>query len=169
LVDRYGLGSEDARVIADFPVLAKLLTDALTRSNNARSVASWIVNELPSETREGKPLPFGGAELGELVSLVDAGTITGASAKRVLGEMLLKGGSPARIVEQQGLTQIADAGALDPVITSVLSESGDAVARYKAGNKNVLGALVGAVMRRTRGQANPKLVGEMIAKKLGAP
>jgi glutaminyl-tRNA synthetase len=85
----------------------------------------------------------------------------------VLAEMLKGGGSPKAIVERQGIRQIADAGALEPAVDAVLAENADAVARYKAGNSNLMGAFVGMVMKKTGGKANPKLVNELLRKKLG--
>ena len=166
LVDRHGLSVEDARVLADSSALRALFDDALGTHGNARALASWVVNELPSEAREGAKLRFGARELAELVSLIDDGTISGAIAKQVLAELVASGGSPRAIVENKGLRQIADSSALEPTIDQVLALNADAVARYKSGNKNVFGALVGMVMRETRGQANPKLVNELLVKKL---
>jgi len=167
LVDTHGLSTEDARVLADSAPLAALFDAARAVHPNAKSLASWIVNELPAGTRAGEALPFGGAEIAELVALIDDGAISGAIGKQVLAEMLAGGGAPRAIVEQKGLRQIADAGALGPVVERVLSENADAAERYRAGNKNVLGALVGMVMKATRGKANPKLASELIVQKLG--
>ncbi len=82
--------------------------------------------------------------------------------------MLKSGKSPRVIVEERGVQQISDAGALEPAVDAVLAENEAAVARYKAGNANLLGAFVGMVMKKTGGQANPKLLQELLKKKLGA-
>jgi Asp-tRNA(Asn)/Glu-tRNA(Gln) amidotransferase B subunit len=87
----------------------------------------------------------------------------------VLAEMLASGGAPAAIVEQRGLRQIGDSSALAPVVERVLAENPDPVARYRAGNQNLLGAFVGMVMKATGGKANPKLAGELLRERLGRP
>ncbi|MBE7480348.1 MAG: glutamine--tRNA ligase/YqeY domain fusion protein [Polyangiaceae bacterium] len=164
LVEAHQLSPEDARVLGEPGPLRSLFDSALPHHDNARAVASWIVNELP---RSDEPLPFGGQEVAELVALIDAGTLSGALGKKVLGEMLAGGGSPRAIVEKQGLRQIADPAALVPIVEAVLARNADTVARYRAGNKNVLGALTGMILRETRGQANPKLVSQLLLEKLG--
>jgi glutaminyl-tRNA synthetase len=166
---RHGLSTEAAKVLAGDAALARLFEATLEQHPNAKSVAAWIVNELRGAAPQlaARALPFGAPELAELVRLVDAGTISGAAGKEVLADMLRSGRAPAEIVETRGLRQIADAGALEPIIERVLAENADAVARYKAGNQNLLGAFVGMVMKATSGSASPKLVGELLRKKLG--
>ena len=99
--------------------------------------------------------------------MLEAGTITAAIGRDVLGEMLESGQSPGAIVDAKGLRQIADTGELIPLIERVLAENTDAVERYRSGNKNLFGALVGMVMKATGGKAQPKLVNELLRQKLG--
>ena len=167
LLERHGLSPEDARVLGEPGPLRALFDAALAFHGNARGLAAWIVNELPPAARAGEPLPFGARELAELSSLIDDGTLSGALGKKVLAEMLNGGGSPKAIVERLGLKQIGDPAALGPVVDRILAESAEMVARYKAGNKNVLGALTGMVLKETRGQANPKLVSQLLLDRLG--
>ncbi len=167
LVDSHGLSPEDARVLAEPGPLRTLFDAALGSNANARGLAAWIVNELPSEIRGGAALPFGAAEIAELVTLIDDGTLSGSMGKKVLADMLRGGGSPKAIADKQGLKQIADPAALAPVVDAVLAANADTVARYRAGNKNVLGALTGMVIKETRGRANPKLVNQLLLDRLG--
>ena len=168
LVERHGLSSEDARILGDDAALLGLFESALGFHDNPRGIASWLVNELPSDFRgDGVArLPFGAAEVAGLVRLVDTQVISGKIAKDVLAEMLQSGKAPDAIVKDKGLVQIADADALGPVVDRVLSENADTVERYRAGNKNLLGAFVGMVMRATGGKANPKLLNELLRQKL---
>ena len=103
----------------------------------------------------------------ELAELARAGSISSAQSKEVLAAMFESGKAPKAIVLEKGLAQIASADELAPTIDAVLAENADAVGRYKAGNKNVFGALVGMVMKRTGGRANPKLLKELLEKRLG--
>jgi Asp-tRNA(Asn)/Glu-tRNA(Gln) amidotransferase B subunit len=81
--------------------------------------------------------------------------------------MVATGKGAKAIVEAKGMKQIANADDLAPVVDAVLAENADAVGRYKAGNANVFGALVGLVMKKSKGQANPKLVTDLLKQKLG--
>jgi glutaminyl-tRNA synthetase len=168
LRDKHGLSGDDAKILASDPDLRAFFEEAARVAGNAKSVANWVVNDVAREARGGsvKALPFGGAALGELVALIDAGTISGKIAKDVFAELRKSGGSPKAIIEKQGIRQIADASAIEPLVDAVLAENADAVARYKAGNANLLGALVGMVMKKTGGKASPKLVNEILKNKL---
>ena len=109
---------------------------------------------------------FGGAAIAELVSLLQAGTLSSRLAKDVLGEMLSAGGSPRAIVEKRGLTVISDSGELNAVVQRVISANPEMVTRVKAGNANVIGALLGIAMRESGGRANPRTLRQLLEKAL---
>jgi glutaminyl-tRNA synthetase len=172
LRDIYGLPAEAARVIAQEPLLAALMTDALTSPGGpelAKAVALLLVNEVLGETRSQKleALPFGGHALVEVATLLKEGTLSSAQVKEVLSEMIQSGKAPREIVQAKGLAQIATSDALEPMVDEVLAANADAVGRYRAGNANVIGALVGMVMKKSGGRANAKLVTELLKTKLG--
>jgi len=102
----------------------------------------------------------------ELLELLDRGTISGRTAKEVLGEMLAGGERPGSIVERRGLVQIGDAAALGPVVEQILAAHPGPVADYRAGKGQALTFLVGQVMRATRGRANPELVHRLLKERL---
>jgi glutaminyl-tRNA synthetase len=110
-------------------------------------------------------LPFGGRALGELVALVDGGTVTGPGAKQVLEELVEKGGEPAEIVRRRGLEQLDDA-ALEPVVAQILEAHPDNVELYRGGKTALLGFFVGQVMKATRGRANPQAVQTLLRRSL---
>jgi glutaminyl-tRNA synthetase len=173
LRDAHGLPPEAAHVIAQEPLLAALLADAIAAPGGAaaaKPVALLLVNEVLGEARSRKleKLPFGGAALVELQQLVADGTISSAQVKEVLPEMLASGAAPREIVAKKGLAQISGADALAPLVAETLAENAEVAARYRAGNVNVLGALVGMVMKKSRGRANAKLVSELLKQKLDA-
>jgi len=172
LRDAHGLTAEAARTVAQEPLLAALMEQALGSPRGrelAKPVALLLVNEVLGEARAKKleSLPFGGAALVEVATLLGEGTISSAQAKEVLARMIATGESPRSIVEKKGLSQIATTDALAPLVDEVLAANGDAAGRYRAGNANVLGALVGMVMKKTGGRANAKLVSELLKQKLG--
>jgi Asp-tRNA(Asn)/Glu-tRNA(Gln) amidotransferase B subunit len=134
-------------------------------------VALLLVNEVLGEARSRKleKLPFRGAALVELQQLVGDGTISSAQVKEVLLQMLASGTPPAQIVAEKGLAQISGSDALGPLVAETLAENAEVAQRYRAGNVNVLGALVGMVMKKSRGRANAKLVSELLKQQLDAP
>lgn len=172
LVAAHGIEEHEARVFAQEPMLRVVFEEAAgsLAKDTLKGVASLLANDVLGEVRSRKleSLPFGAKEAAELVGLVSSGTISTKQAKDVLAEMITgKERSPRAIVEARGMKQIASADALGPVVDSVLAANADVVARYKAGNANVLGALVGMIMKASKGQANPKLVTDLLKQKLG--
>jgi glutaminyl-tRNA synthetase len=164
LRDAHGLSDDEAKTLTAEPLLKKLFD-----AEPSKAVASVLVNDLLGELRAKKldAVPFGGSAIVELVSLTKSGAISSKQAKDVLSEMIATGKGAKAIVEAKGMRQIASADDLGPIVDSVLAENADAVARFKAGNANVMGALVGLVMKKTKGQANPKLVSDLVKAKLG--
>jgi glutaminyl-tRNA synthetase len=171
LRDQHGLAPETARLIAQEPLLLGLLASALGAvggNESVKAIATLLANDILGEirTRKLESVPFEGSAVAELAELTRAQTISTAQTKTVLSEMLSTGKSPKTIVTEKQLAQISSESELGPVIDQVLGESADAVGRYKAGNKNVFGALVGMIMKKTDGRANPKLLKELLEKKL---
>jgi glutaminyl-tRNA synthetase len=172
LRDAHGLPDEAARVIAQEALLSALMTETLAAPGGAalaKPVALLLVNEVLGEARSRKleALPFGGVALVELSTLLKEGTLSSAQVKEVLGEMIQTGKAPRAIVKEKGLAQIATSDALEPLVDEVLAANTDAVGRFRAGNANVIGALVGMVMKKSGGRANAKLVTELLKAKLG--
>ncbi len=165
---RLSLGADEARTLDGDPALRALLEDAIKAGAPAKEAAALICNDLLGELRARKQdkAPFGGAHLAELVSLIGAGTLSSRLAKDVLGEMLAGGGSPRAIVEQRGLSVISDSSALEAVIQKVVAANPELVGRVKAGNANVIGALLGIAMRESGGRANPKALRELLVEAL---
>ena len=106
--------------------------------------------------------PVGAAELGELVALVDKGTLSGKLGKEVFAKMFESGKTAPEIIEAEGLRQISDTGELEQIISEVLARSERQVQQYRGGKTGVIGYFVGQVMKATRGQANPKLVNQLL-------
>jgi glutaminyl-tRNA synthetase len=165
LRDAHGLSSETARVLAMTPNLRSLFAPG----PHAKIAATLLVNDVLGELRSRKieSAPFAAAAVTELASIVASGAISATQTKEVLAEMFASGKAPKAIVAERGIEQIASADALLPVIQTVLDENADAVARYRAGNKNVFGAIVGMIMKKTGGKANPKSLKELLEKRLG--
>ena len=163
-----GLSAGDAAILAENASAAAFFKAALSVHNQPAAVANWLINEVLREAKGGTfaDLAFDGARLGELVALIDAGTISGKIGKQVFAEMVETGQAPAAIVEARGLHQVTDLSQLTPIVDRLLAENPDKVAGYRAGRTSLLGFFVGQVMKETRGQANPQLVNKLIREKL---
>jgi aspartyl-tRNA(Asn)/glutamyl-tRNA(Gln) amidotransferase subunit B len=167
LAEATGLGPKEVGWLARDPeVLAYF--EAVSKGRDPKVAAAWVMGELQRGLREHDRTmadnPVTPERLGELIDLVQAGTISATAAKDVLTELFVSDASPAAIVERKGLAQISDSTALEEVVATVVAANPDLVAKYRGGKTGVLGALVGQVMRETRGRANPKLVNELLVR-----
>ena len=121
---------------------------------------------LNSAGKEIEHSPISAAHLGELVSLINQGELSGKLAKEILPKMFETSDAPSVIMEREGLKQISDTGALEKIAEEVIAANPKQVEQYKAGKTALLGFLVGQVMKASRGQANPAAVNEVLKKKL---
>ena len=165
---RLGITHDEARTLDEVPALRTLFESAVAAGAPAKEAAALICNDLIGELRARKleTPAFDGTQLAELVGLILDGTLSSRLAKDVLGEMLSGGGSPRAIVDKRGLSVISDKSALEAVIGKVLAANPELVGRIKAGNANVIGALLGIAMRESGGRANPKALREQLEKAL---
>lgn len=167
----YGLPAHDAKLLCAERALADFFDECARTYRDFKKLANWFSGELARLAKEeGGSIGryrFTAAQLCELLSLVDAGTLSGAGAKEVLAEMFRSGRDPRRVVEEKGLTQVSDAAAIEVAVDAVLAANAAEVERYRAGKKQVFGFFVGQVMRQMKGKANPTLVNELLKKKLG--
>jgi aspartyl-tRNA(Asn)/glutamyl-tRNA(Gln) amidotransferase subunit B len=132
--------------------------------------ANWVVAELfGALNRRGETLATTGispSEAAELLKLVADGTISGTLAKQVFEIMLETGDAPSKIVEERGLKQTSDTGAIDAEIDKILAANADKVAEYKSGKQQLFGFFVGQTMKAMQGKANPQVVNERLRAKL---
>jgi aspartyl-tRNA(Asn)/glutamyl-tRNA(Gln) amidotransferase subunit B len=168
LMADYGLSGYDAGVLVAERATADYF-EAVAQGRDAKQAANWVINELFGQlAKAGKELdesPVKAADLGRLIDLVNDGTISGRLAKDVFAIMLETGDDPARIVEERGLRQVTDAGALESIIARLIADHPEQVERARV-NPKVAGWFTGQVMKATGGKANPQLVNELVARKL---
>ena len=163
-----GLGEDEADLLTGDRTVAQFFEDALTVHKGAKSLAAWVINELPREAR-GRPLSeleFGPDALGKLVALVDGQTVSRVAAKEVLAELAEKGGDPEAIVDRLGLRQVADRGALLALAEKVLAEYPAKVEEYRSGKTGLLGFFVGQVVKASGGSADPKVAKAILEERL---
>jgi aspartyl-tRNA(Asn)/glutamyl-tRNA(Gln) amidotransferase subunit B len=166
----YGLPAYDAGVITSSKKLADLFEDSLNYTKDAKAVSNWIMGELlgylNANNLEIDDVNVTGKGLGELLGLIEKGTISNKIAKAVFKDMLATGKSPQQIVEEQGLVQISDESAILEIVDRVIANNPQSVADFKAGKEKAIGFLVGQVMKETKGRANPGLVNRLMLERL---
>lgn len=165
-----GLSPYQAQVLTGQRSLAEFFEETASLTGDAKRAANWIMNEMlklmHEERMEAGQLKIAPADLADLFSLCDAGTISGKQAKEVFAAMF-RGGRRARdVVEAEGIRQISDDGLLDGVVEEVVSENPDVVAKVLAGEERAFGFLMGQVMRKTGGKANPRAARKRLQRKL---
>ncbi|MEE4349895.1 MAG: Asp-tRNA(Asn)/Glu-tRNA(Gln) amidotransferase subunit GatB [Pacificimonas sp.] len=141
------------------------------RGDVAKAAANWVIGELfGALNNAGKSIedsPISASQGAELLALIGDGTLSGRLAKDVFAIMLETGDDPAKIVEERGMKQVSDTGAIEAEIAKVLAANPDKVAEYKGGKEKLFGFFVGQTMKATKGQANPQVVNELLKKALG--
>ena len=169
--EEYDLSAYDARVLILTQEMACYFETAAEASGNPKAAANWVQGDLfGALNAAGKAIedsPVSAKGLGELVRLISDGTLSGKLAKEVFAKMFESGRSATEVVEAEGLKQISDEGSLQKVIDGVLAANPKQVETYRGGKTSVLGFFVGQVMKATRGQADPKLVNELLRRALG--
>ena len=166
----YGLPEYDAGVITSSKALADLFENSLEYTKDAKAVSNWIMGDLlgylNTNGLEVADVKLTGQGLGEMIGLLEKGTISSKIAKTVFKEMLQSGKLPQQIVEEQGLVQISDEGAIKAIVDEVIAANPASVEDYKAGKEKAIGFLVGQVMKQSKGKANPGLVNKLLVEAL---
>lgn len=167
-----GLSAYDTRVLTDDVAVAQYFEAAVSAGADTKQAANWVMGDLTAYLKNEKlsitEIALTPESLAELISLIDAGTISGKIAKDILPELLSKGGSPKQLVEQKGLVQISDTAELEKIIDEVIAAHPKEVEQYRGGKKKLQGFFVGQVMKKTQGRADPKLTNQVLGKKLNA-
>jgi aspartyl-tRNA(Asn)/glutamyl-tRNA(Gln) amidotransferase subunit B len=170
-VKEYSLSEYDARILVGDRALADYYEESVRAAGGEpKAVANWVTGELLRHLKEDGGSVAGSkirpAHLGALVRLVKSGEVSGSAAKDVFAEMWKTGAEPTAVVTAKGLAQVSDESAIAAAVDAVLAENPKAIADYKAGNARALGALVGQVMKRMGGKANPAVVNRVVAKRM---
>lgn len=169
--DALGLPEYDAQVLTAEKDIADYFEAAVAVYAEPKKVSNWVMGEVMRELNDRsatleacKLVP---ADLARLIKLVDEGVISGSIAKSVFKDLFETGGDPEAYVKAKGLVQISDTSAIEGYVDEVIAENPDEVERFKAGDKKLTGFFVGQVMKKSKGKANPGLVNQLLAKKLG--
>ncbi|GIW48449.1 MAG: aspartyl/glutamyl-tRNA(Asn/Gln) amidotransferase subunit B [Deltaproteobacteria bacterium] len=168
-INQYGIPSYDAEILTSSREIADYFEECVRHYGKPKTVSNWIMTEVLRELKGEEDItsfPVTPEKLAELLKLVDNGTISGKIAKDVFSEMVVTGKRAIDIVEEKGIRQISDEAEIERIISQVIENNPNEVARYKAGQEKLLGFFVGEVMKATKGKANPRLVNEILRKRL---
>ncbi|RLA48836.1 MAG: Asp-tRNA(Asn)/Glu-tRNA(Gln) amidotransferase GatCAB subunit B [Gammaproteobacteria bacterium] len=172
--EQYGLGNYDANVLSDSRSLADYYEAVVADCGDAKIAANWVQVELLGQLNRSdldiEDSPVSAANLGGLIQRILDNSISGKIAKQVFEGMCQGEGSADEIIEARGLKQVSDSGALEIMVDEVISGNAAQVAQYLAADeakrKKLVGFFVGQVMKLSKGQANPQMVNQLLAKKL---
>ncbi|MCL5040088.1 MAG: Asp-tRNA(Asn)/Glu-tRNA(Gln) amidotransferase subunit GatB [Firmicutes bacterium] len=170
LIEVYRLPEYDAEVLTSSKALGDFFDATVASYPEAKTVSNWMMGELMkylnARNLEIGEIPLTPGLLADLLRLIDQGTISGKIAKTIFEEMCSTGQPPEKIVQEKGLVQISDEGAIARVVEEVIAGNQQSVADYRAGKEKALTFLVGQVMKVTRGKANPEAVNRILREKL---
>jgi aspartyl-tRNA(Asn)/glutamyl-tRNA(Gln) amidotransferase subunit B len=169
----YGLPRYDAEILTGDQALADYFEETVRLFPEAKTVSNWIMSELLRELKAGNVSPAASplrpAHLAELLSLVKDDVISGKIGKEIFPEIYQKAVSPKSFIEEKGLVQISDAGALGTTIDAIISRYPKEVEEFRSGKEKLMGFFVGQIMKETKGKANPKLLNQLLAERLRKP
>jgi aspartyl-tRNA(Asn)/glutamyl-tRNA(Gln) amidotransferase subunit B len=168
-IESYGISHYDASVLVTDRVSADFF-EAVAKGRDGKLAANWVINELFGRlNKEGHDVtssPMSAEQLGGIVDLISNGEISGKIAKDLFEIVWTDGGDPAKVVEERGMKQVSDTGAIEKIVDEIISGNPGQVEAVK--NKpGLLGWFVGQVMKQTGGKANPQAVNEILKAKLG--
>ncbi len=169
-IKEFNLPEYDSNILTSSKYISDLFENAVKICNNPKAVSNWIMTDitriLNEKEQEPNEIPFSAEQLGELVILIDKGTISSAIAKKVLEELFENPRNPEEIIKEKGWIQISDEGAIKEVVLKILEANPQSIVDFKAGKDRALGFLVGQAMKETKGKANPQMLNKMFLEEL---
>jgi len=169
-IEEYSLDEKDAAALTATRELATYFEKTVETCEDPKTSANWINGELASYLNrnnvELEDAPVRPKAMGELIQRINDKTISNKIGKTVFESMWKNGSSADDVIEQQGLKQVTDSGAIEKFVDDVIANNADQVQQYKDGNEKVFGFLVGQVMQASKGKANPAQVNELLKAKL---
>jgi len=167
----YGLAAADVGVLTSTPALADYFEAAAKAHGDAKAAANWVMGEvlaaLHTSNESIQHFRVAPAPLARLLDLVRDGVVSHSAAKRVFVVMAETGEAPERVAEREGLVQVRDADELTRWVDEVLAEHPAEAGRFRAGEKKLLGVLVGLVMKKSKGRADPRRVNQLVSERAG--
>ncbi len=169
-IEQLGLDEYDATVLTGTKEMSDFFEETIALGADAKQATNWLMGDISGYmNKHDKELPdinITPESLAKMIQLIDEGTLSSKMAKKVVTELIEKGGDPEKIVKEKGLAQISDENQLRDIITEVLNENEQSIIDYKNGKGRALGFLVGQVMKKTKGQANPPMVNKILKEEM---
>lgn len=170
-IEEYALPEYDARVLTASKPVATYYERAVAAHKNPKAISNWMMTEFLRELKEREADPddveLRPEGLAAIVRMIDEKKINGKTGKDVFAKALAGEGAPEEIVKREGLLQVSDTGEIEKIVDEVIAENPDMVEKVKAGQTKTIQAMVGQVMKKSRGKANPQMVNELLSNKLG--
>lgn len=168
--EQYGLPAYDASILTQTKHMADMFEQTADLCGNPKKTANWLMGEglrlLKEKGMEAEDMDFTPKHLADLIQAVEGGKINQANAKKVFAKILEDDVEPLAYMEKEGLLMVSDSGAIEGAVDQVLAENPKTVEEFHSGKEKVLGFLVGQVMKKMRGKADPGMVNELLRKKL---
>ncbi|WP_097028042.1 Asp-tRNA(Asn)/Glu-tRNA(Gln) amidotransferase subunit GatB [Clostridium peptidivorans] len=169
-VKEYGIPKYDASVLTLTTAMAEFFESTVKLSNDAKATSNWLMGDISRIINEKAitiaEVKFTPEHLAELIKLIGAGTISNNIGKKVIEEMFETGKSPKIIVEEKGLVQNNDEGAILEVVRKIIANNPQSIEDFKNGKTRAIGFLVGLVMKETKGKANPQIVNKLVSEEV---
>ncbi len=168
----YALPPGDAAIFKSNLALGAFFEKAAAGARNPKAIGNWVINNLAAKLNETATppdaVPFPPAALRELTDLIEDGKLNSKTAQEVFADMFASGDSPAAIVEKKGLLQVSDTGAIEVFCDQAIAANPGPAQDFRNGKGAALNFLKGQVMKLSKGKANPAVIGEILARKLGS-
>ncbi|SMC27888.1 aspartyl/glutamyl-tRNA(Asn/Gln) amidotransferase subunit B [Clostridium acidisoli DSM 12555] len=169
-VKEFEIPRYDASVLTLTMSMADFFEKTANLSGDSKAASNWLMGDISKIMKENatwvEDLKFTPEQLSELIKLINSGTISNAIGKKVIVTMFNTGKSPKTIVEEQGLIQNSDEGAILEVVNKILDDNPKSIEDFKNGKNRVLGFIVGLIMKETRGKANPQIVNKLVNEEI---
>lgn len=165
----YGLSKHDIDILISNKEISEFFEETMKCSKNAKGVCNWLLGDVSGWLNKHEVAIENAAltpkHLADLVELIDSGKVSGKQAKELLDDVM-EGKDPATVAKEKGLEQVSDTGAIEALVQEVLNQNAQAIEDFKAGKDRAVGFLVGQVMKKSKGKANPAMVNSMIQEEL---
>src|SRR5690625_93971 len=169
-IEQLGLDEYDATVLTGTKEMSDFFEETIALGADAKQATNWLMGDISGYmNKHDKELPdinITPESLAKMIQLIDEGTLSSKMAKKVVTELIEKGGDAEKIVKEKGLAQTSDENQLREIITEVINENEQSSRGYKNGKGRALGFLVGQVMKKTKGQANPPMVNKILKEEM---
>jgi aspartyl-tRNA(Asn)/glutamyl-tRNA(Gln) amidotransferase subunit B len=168
-----GIREEVARILTGSMATSRFFEETIALGADPKASANWITQDVAALTNKARVDDLDATELtpehvAQLIALVADGTVSQSAAKQALEEVFETGDAPAEVIERRGLRQVTDTSALEAWVDEAIAENASAVEQYRSGKEGALNAVLGAVMKRSRGSANAQAVREVLVRRLAS-